>query len=146
MRVAERHRLRSSVAPPTVIPPLELHRVKTMALRKKSEIPNFEFQHVFKTVMLTCPPGTIPDSHQTTHHSSAPMAFKVELLPGLSFLAMFRNSGNRRPIVLVRQKCSRAPLRPGGLSCMKHFLKDGAFSVPVAAKPPSEPSAVSSPF
>jgi len=40
MRVAERHRLRSSVAPPTVIPTVERPLLIIMAVRQKSEIPN----------------------------------------------------------------------------------------------------------
>jgi len=40
MRVAERHRLRSSVAPPTVIPTLERPLLIIMAVREKLEIPN----------------------------------------------------------------------------------------------------------
>ena len=40
MRVAERHRLRSSVAPPTVIPTLKRRLLIIKAVREKSEIPN----------------------------------------------------------------------------------------------------------
>ena len=40
MRVAERHRLRSSVAPPTVIPTLERPLSIIMAVRENSEISN----------------------------------------------------------------------------------------------------------